>query len=55
MRIAIFLFLPIGQAKFGKSEIDLPSKPTPSTGKIGQLVLPRLPRSRTYPGYAETT
>ena len=46
MRIAIFLFLPGRQAKFGKSEINLRSKPTPSTSKIGQSVVPRLPRNR---------
>jgi hypothetical protein len=55
MRIAIFLFLPSRQAKFGKSEINLPSKPTPSTSKIGQSIVPRLLRNRTYPGHAETT
>jgi hypothetical protein len=55
MRIAIFLFLRGRQVNFGKSEINLPSKPTPSTSKIGQSIVPRLLRNRTYPRHAETT
>jgi hypothetical protein len=53
-RTAIFLLLPSCQAKFGKSEIFLPSKPTLSTSKTGQSIVPRLLRNWTYPGHAET-
>jgi len=53
MRIAIVLLLPSRQARFGKSEINQPSKLTLSTSKIRQSAVPRLPRNRTYRGHAE--
>jgi hypothetical protein len=54
-RIAIFLFLPSRQAKFGKSEINLRTKTDAFNQQIGQSIVPRLLRNRTYPGHAEMT